>query len=147
MHSSIALLSVLAASAIAKAIPVMVGQSGLVFSPDTVTAAVGNVVELRLFGSLHTVVQGDSSTPCSMGSLAGKSFNSGPINNAPDGTVSESAPRLSMLLKVHCFLLRVDHDEPLLTKSNNSPTSSESQSKTPNPCGSTAAHHHIVKLV
>jgi plastocyanin len=87
MHSSIALLSAFAASVFAKTITVTVGKGGLVFNPDTITAAVGDVVEFHFFGSIHTAVQGDFSTPCAMGSLKGTGFNSGPINNKPDGTV------------------------------------------------------------
>jgi plastocyanin len=87
MHSSIAILSILAASALAKTISVYVGKGGLVFSPDTIAADVGDVVEFHFFGSIHTAVQGDFSTPCAIGSLKGTGFNSGPVNNNADGTV------------------------------------------------------------
>lgn len=87
MHLSIALLSTLVASTFATTITVTVGKGGLVFNPDTITAAVGDVVEFHFFGSIHTAMQGDFSTPCAMGSLKGTGFNLGPINNKLDGTI------------------------------------------------------------
>jgi plastocyanin len=47
MHSSIALLSALAAGAFAKTITVTVGKGGFVFNLDTIAAAVGDVVEFH----------------------------------------------------------------------------------------------------
>jgi plastocyanin len=87
MHLSIALLSILAASAFAKTITVTVGKGSLVFNPDTITAAVGDIVEFHFFGSIYTAVQGDFSILYTIGSLKGTGFNSGPINNKPDRTV------------------------------------------------------------
>jgi len=44
------------------------------------------MLEFHFFGSIHTAVQGDFSTPCQMGSLIGSGFDSGPINNKADGS-------------------------------------------------------------
>ncbi len=85
MHSAIA-LAALVASAAAKTIVVTAGQGGLVYSPDSVTAAVGDTVEFHFFASFHTAVQGDFNTPCMRGSASG-GFNSGRINNKADGSV------------------------------------------------------------
>jgi plastocyanin len=96
MHSSLALIAFMAAgSAVAKIIEIDVGKGGLVYSPDTVTADVGDTLEFHFFASFHTAVQGDFSTPCQRGSLESTGFNSGPINNKADGTVR--LPFLSIL--------------------------------------------------
>jgi plastocyanin len=87
MHLSIAWLAVIATNAVAKTITVDVGESGFVFNPDTITAAVGDVVEFHFYGSIHTATQSDFDTPCQMSSSAGPGFNSGPIHNQPDGSV------------------------------------------------------------
>src|SRR5450432_1369563 len=81
---SIALLAAMIASAVAKTIQIDVGKTDLVFSPDTTTAVVGDVLEFHFYSSSHTAVQGDFSTPCQMGSMMSSGFNSGPI----DGSVS-----------------------------------------------------------
>lgn len=86
MHSFITLLA-LAAAATAKTVVINVGQSGLSFSPDSSTASVGDTLEFHFFGSIHSAVQGDFSTPCQMSSSG---FDSGTINNKADGSVSFS---------------------------------------------------------
>lgn len=89
MHSSIALsaltLIVVTGSAVATTITVNVGKTGLVFNPDALTAAVGDVIKFYFFSSAHTVVQGDFNTPCARGSLESTGFNSGLINNNTNG--------------------------------------------------------------
>ena len=85
MRSSLPLLAVLAATAAAKTVVINVGQSGFSFSPDSSTADVGDVLEFHFFGSIHTAVQSDFSSPCAMSSSG---FDSGPINNKADGSVS-----------------------------------------------------------
>jgi plastocyanin len=89
MHSSIPLgaLALMAGSAVAKIVQINVGESGLVFSPNTLTADVGDTLEFHFFSSFHTAVQGDYSTPCMRGSLENTGFSSGPIDNMSNGGV------------------------------------------------------------
>jgi plastocyanin len=84
MRSFIPLLAVLAAAASAKTVIINVGQSGFTFSPDTNTAAVGDMLEFHFFGSIHSAVSGDFATPCQMGATG---FDSGTIANTADGGV------------------------------------------------------------
>ena len=53
-----------AAAVSAATISVDVGKGGLVFAPDTVKAAVGDVVEFRFVGGFHDAVTADYATPC-----------------------------------------------------------------------------------
>jgi len=41
-----------------------VGKSGLTFTPDSVTAAVGDTLEFRFVGGFHDAVTSDYATPC-----------------------------------------------------------------------------------
>ncbi|OCK81858.1 Cupredoxin, partial [Lepidopterella palustris CBS 459.81] len=43
---------------------VTVGKSGFVFSPDTITASVGEQVQFQFFPPNHTVTQSSFETPC-----------------------------------------------------------------------------------
>jgi plastocyanin len=43
---------------------VSVGNGALAYSPDTITAAVGDTIEFHFFAPLHSVAQGNFSTPC-----------------------------------------------------------------------------------
>jgi len=87
MHSSIALLAATVGVAVAQqTILINVGNGLFTFAPDVVNAAVGDTLEFHFFSALHTVVQGDFDTPCSMGTKKGSGFNSGPIKNKADGT-------------------------------------------------------------
>jgi plastocyanin len=86
MYSS-TLVVALASLAAAKTIVITAGQGGLVYSPDTSTAEVGDTLEFHFRGSTHTVTQGDYNTPCMRGSVS-NGFFSGRINNNFDGTVS-----------------------------------------------------------
>jgi hypothetical protein len=92
MHFSITLLATVAATATAKTVVINVGQGGFNFSPDSVPADVDDVLEFHFYGSLHTAVQGEFSTPCEMGSLASSGFDSGPIDNNADGSVCQVSP-------------------------------------------------------
>lgn len=98
MHSSINLsvlaLMAAAGSAVAKIIVIDAGMGGFVYSPDTSTANVGDVLEFHFFGNFHTAVQGDFANPCQR---ASGGFNSGSINNKPDGSVCLSRPLLLAL--------------------------------------------------
>jgi plastocyanin len=78
MYTSIGVLAGLAATAVAKTIVITAGTGGLAFSPDTVTAAVGDILEFHFVGSIHTAVQGDFSSPCVQSSGG---FDSGKITS------------------------------------------------------------------
>jgi plastocyanin len=59
------LFTVIAASqATAATIKINAAQNGLTFTPNTVTAQVGDVLEYHFFGGAHSVVQGDFTNPC-----------------------------------------------------------------------------------
>ncbi|RFU33056.1 hypothetical protein B7463_g3296, partial [Scytalidium lignicola] len=63
MYFSVAPLLAIAAVANAAIIDISVGATGLVYTPDSVTANVGDVLRFRFF-STHNVAQGDFSNPC-----------------------------------------------------------------------------------
>ena len=69
-------LALLFASATAKTIVVEVGKGGLTFSPDSIKAAVGDVVQFH-FNSMHSVVAGDFKKPCTP--VANGGFYSGTL--------------------------------------------------------------------
>jgi plastocyanin len=81
MYPSISLLAGLAASASAATIVVNAGQNGFTYTPNTLTANVGDTVEFHFFTNFHTVVQGDFDTPCAQGSLSATGFDSGATTN------------------------------------------------------------------
>jgi len=58
-----------------------VGQSGFTYSPNTITAAVGESIEFHFFAPLHSVAQGDFATPCTP-SANGTGFFSGDITTS-----------------------------------------------------------------
>jgi plastocyanin len=63
--SSVAAASTVASSS-SPTHTVQVGANGFVFTPDSVTAAMGDMLEFHFTGSnLHDVVQGSFSSPCS----------------------------------------------------------------------------------
>lgn len=75
---AIALVSLLAANALAVDHQVMVGGGGLVYNPSTVDAAVGDTVTFMFMPKNHTVTQSSFSNPCALlqnGTQTG--FNSG----------------------------------------------------------------------
>jgi plastocyanin len=79
MYLSFSGIAALAAIASAqKTVVITAGSGGFVFSPDSVTADVGDTLEFHFVGSIHTAVSGDFSSPCS-GSSTG--FDSGPISS------------------------------------------------------------------
>jgi plastocyanin len=59
-------LAVAAFSAVAsaKTIRIDVGQSGLTFTPNDITAAVGDILEFHYHPTNHSVVAADFATPC-----------------------------------------------------------------------------------
>ncbi|OAA60356.1 extracellular serine-rich protein [Niveomyces insectorum RCEF 264] len=54
----------LAAAVTAATIEIDVGKGGLAFSPDTVTAAKGDILEFHFVGGYHDAVKGDPAKPC-----------------------------------------------------------------------------------
>ncbi|OAP56081.1 hypothetical protein AYL99_09260 [Fonsecaea erecta] len=79
--SRYALLSLGAGAAVASAatIDVNVGQNGFTYSPDTVMAAVGDVVNFHFYPGEHTVTQSSFDSPCQP--VSGNAINSGVINS------------------------------------------------------------------
>lgn len=133
MLSSNALLAAIVASVAAKTIEIDVGEGGLVFSPDSTTADVGDTIEFHFFASFHTAVQGDFNTPCQRGSLESSGFNSGPINNKADGSVRTTHSR--------CY----SNCPSIMLISITREAFFKSRSRTPNQCGFTAAHQAIAR--
>lgn len=66
----VAAVALLVGVANAKMILVEVGKGGLVYSPDTIKAAVGDVVEFH-FDAKHSVVAGDFKKPCTPAASGG----------------------------------------------------------------------------
>jgi plastocyanin len=81
MYALVSLLAGLAASALAATIVVNAGENGFTYTPNTLTASVGDMVEFHFFTGFHTAVQGDFDTPCAQGSLSATGFDSGPTTN------------------------------------------------------------------
>lgn len=75
-------LLTLAAAASAATIKIQVGQGGLTFTPDSVTAAAGDTVEFYFVGGTHDAVAGDYSKPCEP---SGTGFSSGVQAGATTG--------------------------------------------------------------
>ncbi|KAK4446999.1 hypothetical protein QBC34DRAFT_440500 [Podospora aff. communis PSN243] len=77
MHTS-TLISFAAITALATAakIEIAVGKDGLVFSPSSVTAAMGDVIEYQFFPPTHSVIMGDFNNPC-MPAATGGFFSGG----------------------------------------------------------------------
>ena len=97
MHSSIALVALAAAGgALAKTIQIDVGKGGLVFSPDTSTAAVGDTLEFHFYSAFHTAVQGDFSTPCQRGSLWYARGHARHVANIPYHPLFQDIPGLRL---------------------------------------------------
>lgn len=67
--SFVAATALLASSASAATISIAVGEIGLTFSPNSATAAVGDVLEFTFYPKNHTVVQGAFNSPCDVGSV------------------------------------------------------------------------------
>jgi plastocyanin len=83
MSRSILALTVLAVAGCSSAAvhTVMVGQDGLLkYSPDSITAAVGDQVEFHFASVPHSVAQGDEDNPCQPSGANG--FYSGIVNSA-----------------------------------------------------------------
>jgi len=77
--NSILTLTTLASAASAASITVKVGSGGLVYTPASATAAVGDTVVFEFDSSTHSVTEGSFSDPCNP---LTKGFNTGIINTA-----------------------------------------------------------------
>lgn len=77
-------------------IRIEVGKGGIVFNPDTATAAIGDTVEFHFYPKNHSVTQGDFDSPCGTGSLT-NGFFSGYVPSASEEAVSKS---LSSLMNI-----------------------------------------------
>ncbi|RSL49163.1 hypothetical protein CEP54_012541 [Fusarium duplospermum] len=73
---NVALLALIAVGASAATHKVEVGKGGLKYTPGTITAAKGDIIEFH-FGSMHTVVAGDFNKPCAPAASGG--FYSGEL--------------------------------------------------------------------
>ena len=54
------------ATALAATIKVDVGKSGLTFTPDSVKAEKGDIVEFHYVGGVHDAVEGSFDKPCAL---------------------------------------------------------------------------------
>jgi plastocyanin len=92
-------LSSIALGVSAKSIDIDVGKDGLVFTPDTVTAAVGDELHFHFYSPTHGVVQGDFANACKPASggfysgIMSVSGNEGVISPLP-GTRTSTAARV-----------------------------------------------------
>lgn len=75
-------LLVLAATASAASHRIDVGKSGMTFTPDSVTAAVGDTVDFYFVGGMHDAVTGSYNTPCTP-NASGERFSSGVQTGSP----------------------------------------------------------------
>lgn len=90
---TVAALSLLASQASAKTVRIEVGSSGASFSPNSVTASVGDILEYHFAGGKHSVVRGDFSKGCSPTSNGG--FYSGFQKSVSDNQFAISSPMLT----------------------------------------------------
>lgn len=86
---TIAALSLLGTHVSAKTISIEVGRNGASFSPNSVTAAVGDILEYRFAGGRHSVVRADFSRGCTPASNNG--FSSG-LQGSVSTILLESSP-------------------------------------------------------
>ncbi|KAL1889587.1 hypothetical protein Sste5346_008836 [Sporothrix stenoceras] len=85
----------LAAVASAATFVVDVGQGGLTFTPDSVTAAKGDIVEFHFVGGVHDAVKGDFDKPCTpsaAGWASSTETGSATNKNIFRVTVNDTAP-------------------------------------------------------
>ncbi|GAB1312563.1 Cupredoxin [Madurella fahalii] len=69
-------LLALAATTTAASHRIDVGRSGLTFTPDSITAAIGDTIEFYFVGGTHDAVTGDYGAPCTP-NASGERFSSG----------------------------------------------------------------------
>jgi len=61
---ALALFTLLPATALAAMLDVDVGENGFAFSPDTLTAAIGDTVVFHFYPGGHSVAQSTFASPC-----------------------------------------------------------------------------------
>ncbi|KAF8849237.1 Cupredoxin, partial [Acephala macrosclerotiorum] len=111
---------VAAASVSAETIQVAVGQNGLTFSPNNITAAVGDSVEFSFFPKNHSVTQSSFTAPCHP--LANGFFSTF------QPTTSESANTFTILVNdtkpiwLYCGQTTGNHCQSGMVASINAPT-------------------------
>ena len=64
MHFASLLSLITLPLSLAKTITIDVGEGGLVFNPESVTADVSDLLQFHFYPKNHSVVQGSFSTPC-----------------------------------------------------------------------------------
>ncbi|OAA63567.1 extracellular serine-rich protein [Niveomyces insectorum RCEF 264] len=102
---SAAVLLGLAASAAAKNIQIDVGENGFTFSPDSVTAAVGDVLDFHFHPTMHSVVMGDFDNACQPAKTGGfySGFISGDNSDVFQVTINSTDPLFFYCSQVgHC---------------------------------------------
>jgi len=112
MYASIGFLAGLAATVVAKTIVITAGTGGLAFSPDTVTAAVGDVLEFHFVGSIHSAVQGDFSSPCVQSSGGFDSGKISSVGHLPTPTGYQVAD-IFMICQASVFQVTVKTTDPM----------------------------------
>lgn len=87
MHTAtLAALAGVLALTTAATIKIAVGKDGLVFTPNSVTAAVGDTIEYQFFPPTHSVNMADFNNPCMPAKSGG--FGSGPFTTSNGMNVS-----------------------------------------------------------
>ncbi|KAK0716349.1 Cupredoxin [Lasiosphaeris hirsuta] len=96
-------LIALSATASAASHRIDVGKSGLTFTPDSVTAAVGDTLEFYFVGGTHDAVVGDYGAPCTP-SATGERFSSGVQSGSATNVVVNTTEPLYYYCSVgaHC---------------------------------------------
>ncbi|PMD47941.1 Cupredoxin [Hyaloscypha variabilis F] len=79
MYAPFCILWTLAVTTAAKTIVITAGSGGLAFSPDSVTADVGDILAFHFVSSIHSAVSGNFSSPCVQSSTG---FDSGPVTSS-----------------------------------------------------------------
>ena len=88
MHLTSLLPLIAVPISLAKSITIGVGEGGLVFKPESVTADVGDLLQFHFYPKNHSVVQGSFSTPCQP--LAGGVYSGFEIVEAGEGVCPTS---------------------------------------------------------
>ena len=92
MHLASVLPLIALPLSLAKSISIGVGQGGLVFKPESVTADVGDLLQFHFYPKNHSLVQGTFSSPCQP--LTGGLYNGGVYSGfMPEETGEGVGPR------------------------------------------------------
>ncbi|KAK1758861.1 extracellular serine-rich protein [Echria macrotheca] len=89
MLQSLLSLPIMATAAAAATVSVAVGQNGFTFSPSSVTAAIGDIIEYSFFPPNHSVIMGDFNNACMPAATGG--FFSGFMTGASSASSSSSS--------------------------------------------------------